>query len=577
AAPTTTTAAPTTTTAAPTTTTAAPTTTTAAPTTTTVAPTTTTAAPTTSTAAPTTTTAAPTTTTSFPTTTTAAPTTTTYFPTTTTAPPTTTITDAPTTSTGFSTTTISPVGLYRSSIPPLSKLPLQFSVYVDSYHAPSCLDGDYFPVFLAPTPANRAYLTAFLNQPFEIEVRSKAQYTRINDLIVIGPAGITKEKTSSDAYILKWYPTSDQLNEYFPICFISEARDEFYQVYHSELRCVTVSVGHHEAKVTCNETTISVEVEKTYLVKSNEDILHLNDFTDSSCNLNTLSNSSHLVAVMPLGSCGTLVQEDDDNIIFTNVITSADKSKIVSRQHDVEIAFSCSFPKRTNLTLGYRHKNPYAFDERGFGTFTFQFEFFESQRFRKQVDSSSYPVEVYLKQMIYMQIEATTSIPNTELFVESCRATPYDNPNSRISYTIIENGCVKEETTQIYPSSKSQFRFGLEAFEFIGAHQEVYITCSVLLCETGFPGTRCSQGCIRSDSLNNRRKRDAPAETSSHSISQGPLRLVKTSDTKGSDLSLNLSLNQVLLIGSVLVLGAVIYWKRRPRTEYQLLPTSEQQ
>lgn len=94
------------------------------------------------------------------------------------------------------------------------------------------------------------------------------------------------------------------------------------------------------------------------------------------------------------------------------------------------------------MTLEFRHKNPYAFTERGFGAFTFQFEFFDSERFRKQKDASTYPVEVYLKQMIFMQIEATSSIPNTELFVESCKATPYDNANSRISYTIIANGWV---------------------------------------------------------------------------------------------------------------------------------------
>ena len=137
-------------------------------------------------------------------------------------------------------------------------------------------------------------------------------------------------------------------------------------------------------------------------------------------------------------------QEDDDNIIFSNVITSADPDEIISRVHDVEIAFSCVYPKRANLTLGFTHKNPYAFRERGFGAFTFQFEFFETQLFRKQVIESNYPVEVYLKQMIFMQIEETSSIPNTELFVESCKATPYDNPNSRISYTIIDNGYLEK-------------------------------------------------------------------------------------------------------------------------------------
>ncbi|KAL7406041.1 hypothetical protein ABVT39_012216 [Epinephelus coioides] len=599
-----TTAAPTTaawTTAAPTTaawTTAAPTTaapTTAAPTTaapTTAAPTTaapTTAAPTA--AAPTTaapTTAAPTTaapTTAAPTTaapTTAAPTTaapTTAAPTTaapTTAAPT---TAAPTTAapTTVAPTTAAPTTAAPTTAAPyttaLSALPLQFTVQVDPHFAPSCLDGDYFPIFVSPTPRNGVNLPAFVNQTLEIKVRSKAQYTTINGLIVTGPKGISKRRISTGEYIITWTPSENELNDHFPICFVSEATDRYGRVYQSELRCVTADVAHHETIVTCNETTITVEVEKSYLIRRNEDSLHLIDFNDASCDLTTHSNSTHLVAVMSLNTCGTFVEEDEDNIIFKNEITSADPNEIISRQHDVEIAFFCAYPKQTNMTLGFTHKNPYAFTERGFGAFTFEFEFFESQRFRTKVDSSTYPVEVYLKQMMFMQIEATTSIPNTELFVESCRATPYDNPNSPISYTIIEHGCARDNTVQIYPSSNYQFRFGMEAFEFIGAHEQVYITCSVILCETGLPNTRCSQGCISSGS--HRSKRDVAGQTARHSISQGPLHLVKTSDSQVSGPSLSLGTNLVFIVGCLLVCGAAIYQSRRSKAKYQLLPTSE--
>ncbi|XP_074513892.1 uncharacterized protein LOC141781858 [Sebastes fasciatus] len=593
---TTTTAAPTTTTtAAPTTTTiAAPTTTTttAAPTTTTtVAPTTTTtAAPTTTTtAAPTTTTtAAPTTTTTAApitttiaapttTTTTAAPTTTTTVAptTTTTAAPTTTTTPAPTTTTTAAptTTTTSP---YRSTIAPLSKLPLQFAVHVDSYDAPSCLDGDYFPTFLSPTPNNGVNLPAFVNRTLKIKVRSRAQYTTIVGLVVTGPKGISKHQISTEEYVIKWTPTENELNDHFPICFVSEARDRYYRVFQSELRCVIADVGHYETTVTCNETTMTVEVEKTHLIRRNKDILHLNDFRDASCSLKTHSNNTHLVAVMSLNECGTIVEEDADHIIFKNEISSADPNQVISRHHDVEIVFSCVYPKHTNLTLGFTHKNPYAFKEKGFGTFSFQFEFFESQRFRRQIDASTYPVDVDLKQKMFMQIKATTSIPNTELFVESCRATPYDDPNSRVSYTIIEHGCVRDKTVQIYNSSKSQFRFGMEAFEFIGAHEQVYITCSVLLCETGVHGTRCSQGCIESHTGIRRGKREASAESSRHSISQGPLHLVKTSDSRASGPSLTLGLNLVFIVSVLLVCGVVIYRSRRSKAiKYQVLPTSE--
>ncbi|CAN9506614.1 unnamed protein product [Ophioblennius macclurei] len=455
----------------------------------------------------------------------------------------------------------------------LSTLPLQFTVLADSHQAPSCLHGDYSPLFLAPTPPHGANVPAFVNQTLELEVRSSAQYATIRDLILTGPRGISKTFITTGIYFIRWKPTDQDLHRHFPVCFASEARDGYDQVYQSEPRCVTVHVSHHEAVVTCNQTTMKVELERTFLVRRNEDKLHLLDFRDASCSLKSRSNATHLVAVMSLNACGTHVEEDADTITFRNQITSADPDEIITRNHVIDIAFSCAYPKKNNLTLGFRHRDPFAFQERGFGTFTFEFEFFQSQRFRQQVDGSTYPVEVYLKQMIYMQIQATSSIPNTELFVESCRATPYDNPESRISYTIIENGCVRDPTVRIFSSSKSVFRFGMEAFEFIGAHDEVYITCSVILCGNGAPGTRCSQGCI--EPVSGRRRREAPGQTSSHFISQGPLRLRKTSPSEGSIPTLNLISNLVLAIGCTLACAVVIYRSRRSSNHYRPVPTSE--
>ncbi|KAM9765034.1 uncharacterized protein ACNS7B_022254 [Menidia menidia] len=586
--PTTTTAAPTTTTAYPTTTTAAPTTTTAYPTTTTTAPTTTTAAPTTTTAAPTTTPAAPTTTTTAPTTTTAAPTTTTTAPTTTTAAPTTTKAAATTTTAYPTTTTAAPTTTsaapttttttprpppYRKTIKSFGVIPLDFTVFVDPYDAPSCVDGDYFPFFVSPTPQYGFEFTAFVNRTLEIEVRSVAQYAKINDLILTGPLGISKERVSTDTFTIKWTPKELDKYGYYSICFVSEALNN-YQAFHSEMRCVTVYVARHEATVTCNETTMTIEIEKTSVIRSHEGSLHLNSFTDSSCNLTKNSNSTHLVGVMPLSSCGTLIEEDNDDIIFSNVITSADVGQTISRGQHVDVAFSCAYPKRANLSLGFSHKNPSAFSERGFGSFSFQFEFFETESFARRVEAGSYPVTVYLRQMLYMQIDSSSSIPDTQLFVESCRATPYDNPNARLSYSIIEDGCVRDQTVQIYNSSKGQFRFGMEAFEFIGTHDEVYISCSVILCESGVPGTRCSQGCLGSPP--HRQRREAAAQTGRHSISQGPLHLAaEAPGSRSSGPGWNLGLNSVFIVGCLLVCGVVVYRSRGTNVKYQPLPTSD--
>ena len=123
------------------------------------------------------------------------------------------------------------------------------------------------------------------------------------------------------------------------------------------------------------------------------------------------------------------------------MITSANASEVITRTCDVDIAFSCVYPKRGNVTVELIiHKCPTVFTERGYGNFSVQLEFFENEHFTQQINASMYPLKVALKQMIYMCIEANVSVPGTELFVESCKATPYDNPNSPMTYTIIENG-----------------------------------------------------------------------------------------------------------------------------------------
>lgn len=55
---------------------------------------------------------------------------------------------------------------------------------------------------------------------------------------------------------------------------------------------------------------------------------------------------------------------------------------------------------------------------------------------------------------------------------------------------------------------------------------QVYLTCTVILCEEGNPNSRCGQGCLNTASR--RRRRDLPnGETDRHYITQGPFRVVR--------------------------------------------------
>ena len=114
---------------------------------------------------------------------------------------------------------------------------------------------------------------------------------------------------------------------------------------------------------------------------------------------------------------------------------------LITRKHQLEVQFYCQYPKQGNVSLSFvAHRKDITVWEKGFGTFTYQFEFYPNNQFQTMMDPAAYPLVYDLGKRIYMKIKATSSVNNTELFVESCRAAPYDNPNYHPTYPIFENG-----------------------------------------------------------------------------------------------------------------------------------------
>ncbi|KAI3375620.1 hypothetical protein L3Q82_003932 [Scortum barcoo] len=107
----------------------------------------------------------------------------------------------------------------------------------------SCTEGLYLPKFLAPTPANRARLYTPVNQTLEINISAEANTSQIFELLFSGPYN-TSQVTGGGAgqYMLRWTPSQDEDGESHPICFVVQALFNSVK-YHSELRCVIVSVG----------------------------------------------------------------------------------------------------------------------------------------------------------------------------------------------------------------------------------------------------------------------------------------------------------------------------------------------
>ncbi|KAM9317904.1 ZP domain-containing protein-like [Pholidichthys leucotaenia] len=426
-----------------------------------------------------------------------------------------------------------------------------------------------------------------------IRIKARASYATIQDMIISGPTNVTKHRTTHNEFVIRWTPTQSDLGDYVPFCFVVEAATgsgvtsfpwnthshshshshvtptSQSGVYQSEMRCVVVEVREAMVKtsVICTPSTMRVEVEKSSFRGLHEDHLRLNDPSSTVCKLD--SNETHFIAYFPLNACGTQIEEDDENLTFKNKITTVENSsELIIRKHLLEVEFYCQYPKKGNVTLGFSaHRKNVTVWDKGFGTFTYQFEFYPNNQFRTMIDPSSYPLEYDVGDKIYMEIDASSTFNNTELFVESCRASRYDIPNYYPTYSIIENGCPVDPTVMTHETNdKRRFRFCIQAFKFIGQHDQVYISCSVMVCEAGNPNTRCSQGCINGTSSNghqhsHRRKRGDAIQTSVHFISQGPLCLgtsAEVNTSPGANLNPTLNLNLVFIAGCLLATVGMI-------------------
>ncbi|KAK9953614.1 hypothetical protein ABG768_017596 [Culter alburnus] len=467
-----------------------------------------------------------------------------------------------------------------SSNPPLSKIPLQFALEVEA-PAPSCIEGEYLPRFIHPTPHHGEHLQARVNQELEIRVKATATYSSITDVVFSGPLNSTKETTTTGEYVINWTPTSENFGQHFPICFAAEGQYGSRN-YQSEMRCVIVVVEAEgpRAHVTCSRDTMSVSIERATIAGIHGDHLRLNN--NASCLV--YSNSTHVFTTFSLNGCGTQIEETEEHLLFKNTIVTFDNPNlIITRKNEIEIEVMCKYQKKSSVTTMFdAHRPAVNFTERGFGSFSYQFEFYQSINFINMRSPNTYPLDYDVGQTIYMEIAPVNVVQNTEVFLESCVATPYDNPNYPISYPIITNGCAVDETVNIYTSHDPSVKFSMEAFKFIGQYDQVFISCSIIICQANNPNTRCAQGCTNGTVVapsSHVHKREAAIQTGSHFISQGPLRL-KRSASLTEAISPSLNLNLVFVAGCVvavvaMVCGMMVYKSRGSKINYKLVKSDE--
>ncbi|KAK7912648.1 hypothetical protein WMY93_012859 [Mugilogobius chulae] len=402
------------------------------------------------------------------------------------------------------------------SLEPMCSVKLLFSIEVLAA-LPSCELGHVQPMFLSRTPSRNILIYASVGKPVTVFAEAQAQHNTIHDFQVSGPRNMTKEFKDNSLgkaqVTLSWTPTNEDLYRHIPVCFTAETDET-----QSEMRCVVIVVTRStltqgKADVTCKSNQMTVSLEKASMPGIDVNYLML---LDKSCSLT--SNGTHIMGTMTFTACGTIIEDKGDFIVFSNEIDSFElPTEVITRRKKVKIGFSCQFPKFISISTYFKvHQDDYIFTESKFGSFGYTFEIYKDSNFTQKVEPNEYPVEVKLFDIIYMSIQAKSDLQQVTMFVESCKATPDDNPDNTLNYDIIKDGCNKDETVEFKSKTDTRNNFQVQAFKFSGNNDQVYITCSVILCEKNNEFSRCSQGCVETVSK----------ETEDHRITQGPFRFV---------------------------------------------------
>ncbi|XP_040462633.1 deleted in malignant brain tumors 1 protein [Falco naumanni] len=228
--------------------------------------------------------------------------------------------------------------------------------------------------------------------------------------------------------------------------------------------------------------------------------------------------SHEVIFNIPYNSCGTIREENNDTINYSNMIKVTSSGYIIKRKKNIHLHINCKMLHNTWMQIMYAAEDTVDVNENQFGRYDMNISFYDSSSFLRQVHDSPYYID--LNQNLYLQASLHSSDPNLIVFVDTCVASPDPHDFSTLAYDIIKNGCARDSSYATYKSPYSHFaRFRFNAFEFISRHRLVYLQCELVVCRLWDYASRCYQGCM------NRSKRDARSAEERVNVVVGPLGL----------------------------------------------------
>ena len=172
------------------------------------------------------------------------------------------------------------------------------------------------------------------------------------------------------------------------------------------------------------------------------DVEHIR-LRDISCGAR--ETPTHFILHTSLTGCDTKSRHTENFVSYSNKVEEIplEEGQIITRVREVEIPFAC-FYSNTGVVSAVGLQvisRKIIFSQKGFGEFTLEMKIFPDDTFLDHYKKEDFPVEVRLRDKLFVQVSVDTDDSRLEILAEECFATPDPNPNNDVlRYTFIKDG-----------------------------------------------------------------------------------------------------------------------------------------
>ncbi|XP_030839606.1 oncoprotein-induced transcript 3 protein-like [Strongylocentrotus purpuratus] len=191
--------------------------------------------------------------------------------------------------------------------------------------------------------------------------------------------------------------------------------------------------------VECGSTSMTVNVDAR-LVRGDASGVH---FHNRSCNGVINATTDIITLTTDYNECGTILEEDNTTVTFSNVITYAkpgsEDGTVITRKYHMQVRVECCLKKEEVISGSFRPQlGEVSFSDKGSGDFSMRLERFQTNAFDRSESETTSVVgkgdDLYFG--VYLE-----SVPGVGMFIDSCWATTTQDSDKEPHYSLISSGC----------------------------------------------------------------------------------------------------------------------------------------